>query len=225
MSYLKINSFKERGQIVANYQRKCNFSKEKSGFETQRQCNLQEPYKSSQKEKRNTLFGVQSKGDGLYIGKSPITITEGEEINDNLITIDGINYNLAPGLIELITKFNPDKEVYDKEDLENYKKIIIQTKAIYSDSKPNKPKSSKSSKYREIIAPIWKEIKTNKRPQVIILPSDPNALTEMLYLRVEALRAGNTGVRNEAVAICVEILRQGVLDSEKYKAIQNLFLV
>ena len=103
-------------------------------------------------------------------------------MNDNLITIDGINYNLTPGLIELIRKFNPDKEVYDKEDLENYKKMIIQTKAIYSDSKPNKPKSSKSVKYRPIIAPIWKEIKTNKRPQVIILPSDPNALTEILYL-------------------------------------------
>ena len=70
----------------------------------------------------------------MYIGKSLITITEGDEINDSLITIDGINYNLTPGLIELITKFNPDKEVYDKDDLENYKKIIIQTKAIYSDS-------------------------------------------------------------------------------------------
>ena len=44
----------------------------------------------------------------------------------------------------------------------------------------------------------------------------------MLYLRVEALRAGNTGVGNEAVAICDELLRQGVIDSEQYKAIQNL---
>ena len=129
--------------------------------------------------------------------------------------------------MELITKFNPDKQVYDQEDLENYKKIILQTKAIYSDSKPNKPKSSKSVKYREIIAPIWKEIKTNKRPKIvtIILPRDPNAQTEILYLRVETLRAGNTGARNEAVAICDELLEQGVLDSEKYKAIQNLLLV
>ena len=141
---------------------------------------------------RDILFGVQSKGDGLFIGKSPITIDE----DSTIITIDGINDNLAPGLLELITKFNPYKEVYDEDDLENYKKIVIQTKAIYSNSNHNKPKSSRSGKYREIIVPIWKEIKTkNKRPQIvtIILPSDPNALTDMLHLRVEALRAGNTG--------------------------------
>ena len=217
MSYLKINSSKERDQIVADYkrQRQRNEPQRTLGFET----------KSSQKEKRDTLFGVQSKGDGLYIGKSPITITEGDEINDNLITIDGINYNLTPGLIELITKFNPNKEVYDKEDLENYKNIIIQTKAIYSDSKPNKPKSSKSVKYREIIAPIWKEIKKNKRTQVIIFPSDPYALTEMLCLRVGAIRVDNTGAINEAVAICDELLKQGVLDSDQYKSIQNLLSV
>ena len=68
-------------------------------------------------EMRDILFGVQSKGDGLFIGKSPITIDE----DSTIITIDGINDNLAPGLLELITKFNPYKEVYDEDDLENYK--------------------------------------------------------------------------------------------------------
>lgn len=53
----------------------------------------------------------------------------------------------------------------------------------------------------------------------IILPSDPNALVELLSLRVAAHRAGNTGATNEAVAICDELLRQGVLNKETYKAI------
>ena len=141
----------------------------------------QEPAIKKRNEKKATLFGIHFKGTGLYIGKSPVLIND----KNRKITIDGINYNLTLGLLELITKLNPDKEVYDKDDLENYKKISIQTNAIYSDSKPNKPKSSKSAKYREIIAPIWKDIKMkNKRLQneAIILPSDPNSLTEMLHL-------------------------------------------
>ena len=42
---------------------------------------------------------------------------------------------------------------------------------------------------------------------------------------MEAIRAGNTGARNEAVAICDELLRQGVLGSDQYKSIQNLISV
>ena len=73
----------------------------------------QEPTFKKRNEKKDTLFGIHFKGTGLYIGKSPVLIND----KNMKITIDGINYNLTPGLLELITKFNPDKEVYDKDDL------------------------------------------------------------------------------------------------------------
>ena len=41
-----------------------------------------------------------------------------------------------------------------------------------------------------------------------LLPSDPNALRERLELLMASKQAGNTGVRNEIVSICDELLRQ-----------------
>ena len=153
MSYLKISKTEEIDQIVKKY-----LYEESPLKESQK---LQEPAIKWQpsvaikkrNEKRDTLFGIRSNNQGLlFIGKSPILITEGNSINGSdprsplnsnrrsplnshsIITIEDINYNLTPGLLVLITKFNPDKEVYDEDDLENYKRILIQTKAIYSNS-------------------------------------------------------------------------------------------
>ena len=52
-----------------------------------------------------------------------------------------------------------------------------------------------------------------------LMPSDPNALVEMLELRVASYQAGNTGVRNEIVDISDELLRQGILDKASYKTL------
>ena len=57
--------------------------------------------------------------------------------------------------------------------------------------------------------PIW-ESKIRKGKGIVILPSDPNALVEMLSLQMAGSKVGNTGAANEAVAICDELLRQGV---------------
>ena len=56
---------------------------------------------------------------------------------------------------------------------------------------------------------------------VVVIPQDPNALVEMLSLRMASFQAGNTGVRNEIVGICDELLRQGTMNTEQYK---NLML-
>ena len=83
---------------------------------------------------------------------------------------------------------------------------------------PNRPKSSSGDKYNNIIKPIW-NAKIGKG--VVVIPQDPNALVEMLSLRMASFQAGNTGVRNEIVGICDELLRQKAMDSEQYK---NLML-
>ena len=49
------------------------------------------------------------------------------------------------------------------------------------------------------------------------LPSDPNALCERLELLMASKQAGNTGLRNEIVSICDELLRQKILTSDAYK--------
>ncbi|XP_065678966.1 uncharacterized protein LOC136093697 [Hydra vulgaris] len=117
----------------------------------------------------------------------------------------------------------PDKDIYNEDDLENYKNILKETDAISSSKYPGKPRSSRSEKYNKIIKPIWVEIARKSGKGVIILPSDPNELVKMLALRIAAFEAGNTGARNEAVAICDELLRQGEIDSENYKSLQNIF--
>ncbi|XP_065678243.1 uncharacterized protein LOC136093210 [Hydra vulgaris] len=171
----------------------------------------------SNKKAADFTFGIHSKDGKLYIGKKPILIS------NNDITIDNKKYIGTNGLWELLTKSSPDKDIYNEDDLENYKNILKETDAISSSKYPGKPRSSRSEKYNKIIKPIWGEIAIKSGKGVIILPSDPNELVKMLALRMAAFEAGNTGARNEAVAICDELLRQGEIDSEYYKSLQNIF--
>ena len=165
-------------------------------------------------------FGVHSKEGELFLGKDPITI------DNNDIIIGDKTYPGTARLWELITKNNRDETIYNDEDDKNYREIVLDTRAIESDLNPNKPKASRSAKYRELIKPIWDEVKLKNKGKkgsgVVFLPGDPNALIEKLYMSIAAWRAGNTGSRNEAVSICDELLRQGVLDSTGYKAIQRI---
>ena len=41
---------------------------------------------------------------------------------------------------------------------------------------------------------------SGKGVNTVILPQDPNALVEMLTLRIASYQAGNTGVRNEIIS-------------------------
>ena len=67
-----------------------------------------------------------------------------------------------------------------------------------------------------------KEKRQKKKTQVKgFLPSDPNALCERLELLMASKQAGNTGLRNEIVSICDELLRQKILSRDAYK---NLML-
>ena len=133
--------------------------------------------------------------------------------------------------MELIQSKEPDKSIYNDEDELLYKDLLIRTNNIYQNNNPNqnKPKSSSGKKWRDIIAPIWKEIKAQKKTsgkgvnsQAIILPRDPNALVERLELLLASKQAGNTGVRNELVSICDELLRQGVISQEQYKELNKI---
>jgi hypothetical protein len=176
-----------------------------------------------QAKKMSTTFGIHAKNGQFYIGTSPITI-QGDDV-----TVGNKTYAGTPGLWELLTMAKPNNSIYTSGDLENYSSILHETNAIRNPNNPNKPRSSRSNKYIEIIRPIWENRPyvgptaqlsppTRKGEGIVILPSDPNALIERLPLLVAGSKAGNTGAANEAVAICDELLRMGVLDRNTYKA-------
>jgi hypothetical protein len=178
---------------------------------------------ASNKKSVDTTFGIHSKNGIFYVGDKPI------EIEGDNVLIDRTNYKGTPGLWELLTMAKPNNTIYDSNDLEAYAEILARTNAMSHPSNPNKPKSSRSEKYNDIIKPLWNRmsqfaVKASERSgkglpdtAVIILPQDPNALVEMLTLRMASYKAGNTGVRNEIIAICDELLRQGQITKEEYK--------
>ena len=53
----------------------------------------------------------------------------------------------------------------------------------------------------------------------IVLSCDPIALVVRLDILMASKSAGNTGVRNELVSVCDELLRQNLIDKHKYKII------
>ena len=185
---------------------------------------------------------------GLYAQEGKFKIGNKEvNIEDNDIKVDDIIFEGTPGFWELITSKNPNPENYTSEDLEKYQQLVILTNTAYQGNNPknNKAKSSRSPKWKNIIKPIWEQIKKQKEeeeeeyeeeyeePALIpftptkgtglkILPSDPNALIDRFDLLFSSQKAGHTGVRNEIVSILDELKRQGVLKTNEYKKLNSL---
>ena len=145
----------------------------------------------------------------------------------------------------MVTSKNPNPDNYTGEDLEKYQQLVILTNTAYQGNNPknNKAKSSKSPKWRNIIKPIWEQIKKQKEEEdydeeyeedeeftlsptkgtgLKILPSDPNVLIDRFDLLFSSKKAGHTGVRNEIVSILDELKRQGVLKTNEYKKLNSL---
>ena len=91
----------------------------------------------------------------------------------------------------------PNESIYDNSDLEDYAEILDTTNAMKQRTTRASSKSSRSEKYKNIIKPIWESKSKTTIGKGIILPQDPDALENMLHLRVNSFKAGNTGVRNE----------------------------
>jgi len=190
------------------------------------------------KTSTDKTFGLYDKDGKFYIGDTEVKIQD----DDIIIGDDVAIYDGTAGLWELITSRIPDDKIYTKQDLENYKEIIRMTNAAI-DPATGKVKSSSSVKYNTIIRPIYEEYyKPHRKTSAGIspslkrvpgtatllprtgkgveyLPSDPNALVEMLPLLMESYKAGNTGVVDRIVAICDELLRLRAIDRKYYKAI------
>ena len=164
-------------------------------------------------------FGINKIDGHHYIGDTHVII------NNNDIIIDDEKFIGTPNLWNLIMlKDPPIKPDYALEDMKDYVKILLKTHVLHKDNNPNNPypKSSKGVKWNRLLSKVWENRKTYEGMDVVIMPSDPNALLERLDLLLANQKAGHTGVGNELVSICDELKRQGVLDTEAYKKLNSM---
>ena len=147
--------------------------------------------------------------DKFYIERKKVKIKENNTI------IGEKEYAGMPGLWELIVATTPDDKIFNNGDYDNYAEIMHLTNALRrtNDESETKPKANKSRKWKHILKPIWDEkdlySENGLIPSVstIILPCDPIALVERLDILMAC-----TGVRNELLSICDELLRQNLID-------------
>ena len=176
----------------------------------------------------DTTFGIRKEKGHHYIGDKHVIIDN----NDIIIRDSGERFKGTPGLWELIMSKIP-KNFTDK-DYDNYEDLMIMTNTLHrnNDEDNPHPKGSGSTKWRKLLSPIWHRKKGGifrfpKKKEgyegegVVVIPSDPNALIEILDLLLASQEAGHTGVRNELVSICDELKRQGVLDTKAYKNLNS----
>ena len=173
--------------------------------------------RSLTKEGVDKTYGIYDKDNKFFIGTKEVKI-EG----DNIIIDDSV-YRGTPGLWELIVSRDPNRDFYTPPYYENYKRILIETDAMQSPNNPNKPKSNKGAKWKNVVKTIW--MGTKKGRCVTVIPSDPNALLERFDLLHAEQEAGNTGVGNELTSICDELKRQGVINADAYKKLSSLIKI
>lgn len=141
------------------------------------------------------------------IGALPI------KFNFDDIIVGNIRYKGTSGLWKLLTRNEYiSDQLYTKEDWENYKEILINTNSLYQKNDPEtgKPKSSIGSKWKQMIKPIWDEIKSKKGSGLAKYKENPieykyiskiNQLIERLqYLQAQEL-AGNNNFHNEKLGV------------------------
>ena len=107
------------------------------------------------KQYRDTTFGIKKRivknKKHHYIGKTHVIVYD----NDIIIKDSGERYKGTNGLWKLITLREPVD--FNKEDKDEYERLMIKTNVIHRDDDPKnpRPKSSDSYKWKKIIGPIW----------------------------------------------------------------------
>ena len=72
-------------------------------------------------------------------------------------------------------------------------------------------------KSKEIVERILNQTGKGVKKNYVTLPSDPTELVNRLELLIGSKDAGNTGVYNEIVSICDELLKKKIIGKGQYK--------
>lgn len=164
------------------------------------------------------IYGPRKLSNGVFeLGDKEIKFV------DNAIHIEGDTqtYPVTDGLIDLLFAKFPASKKYTRTDLNAYKSILIQTSA-HKTSDGARIRKSKGEKFKIIskLFPCKRDnnniitgagINIRLQKHNIIYWNDPNELVNRLRLLYSSLAAGNTGVRNEIISICEELVEAKIL--------------
>ena len=139
-------------------------------------------------------FGIYAQDGKFKIGSKEVNI------EDNNIKVDNTIFEGTPGFWELVTSKDPKKENYTDEDLNKYQQLVILTNTAYrsNDSTQNKPKSSVSKKWKNIIKPIWEAIKQQKEDEEQD-EDDPQPGTSGEYKEFEEPKTDGEGLKGKGL--------------------------
>ena len=199
------------------------------------------------KQYRDTTFGIRKKKGHHFTGNEHVIIKN----NDIIISKDGDKFKGTDGLWRLITLREPgdDFEKEDKDEYERLmvktnalhrdydptnptpEAVLVKNGKIYlvlfGIKKQGFPEEAalrmtKDKNYRKRVLKNMRKLRYEYEGKgVVVIPSDPNALIKRLDLLLASQEAGHTGVGNELVSICDELIRQGVIGNETYKKLNS----
>ncbi|KAL4113385.1 hypothetical protein QTP88_012935 [Uroleucon formosanum] len=136
-------------------------------------------------------YGPKIRANGsVHLGKKEINLV------DNTLTIEDISYPLTQGLGNLIFSKNP--KLYNKNDLDAYKSILIQTSAhLTADEKKIK---QGGNKYHDIIQNLFRPgggLSMKLQKHSLVYWNDPNELVDRLRLLLASKAAVNVYGKND----------------------------
>jgi hypothetical protein len=158
--------------------------------------------------KNKNDFGIYLTPKNVYkIGNLPVTI-------DDRISIGGKEYKTTQGLLELL--FKPlVKKPYTKDDLNNYRQILLDSNAYRENFDPEgKLMVRNSNKYRSIIKNLLLKggsMVLNNKSERKIIYSNVNQMVERLKKLLMSRNAGNNNLQSEINQIITIMRKNGVI--------------
>lgn len=164
------------------------------------------------------VYGVRYQAGKWSIGDSNVKIDDEDNIH-----VKGKVYTGTPGLYELLFMKLPKK--YNKDDMRNYKSILVATNGHKQKYKQDARINSNSGvKYRLVISKLfasspqkkkhaghgYMEMKPNTAIDYVHW-DDPNELVNRLRLLMASQSSGHTGHANEIVSILEELREVGII--------------
>ena len=187
------------------------------------------------KSKVDPYYGIYEK-DGVYMmGNKVITADEYDNIR-----VDNTSFKGSKGLWRLIMMKKP--EIYEDEDLRDYKELIEITNVLEFPHKINSSdRPTKTAKYKFLTENFGVEEEKESEEEsdeeykgdeekkdgtgIHFLPGDISGLINQLHLLLAEFRAGNkSATKNQIVAILDQLLKRNYLTQDEYNGVCRTIL-